>query len=723
MCFDGIVGIISSTELIIIFATPAAASGSSAFSVLRSLRLFRIFKMAKKWQSLQSLLRTIASSLYEIGNFAALLILFMFIYSLVGMQLLANRLRFSIENGSEIGISEEAFTEGFIPRSHFDNFFWSMVTVFQLLTGENWNSIMYDCWRARGWIGALFIVSLIVIGVFIVMNLFLAILLKNFEDSGALVDQKKLEQVLETQEELNFDKDAHPRRPSTIQILWAKIGKNNPLRKFCFKVVENSKFDVAMTVIIVASSISLAVDNPLLDPQTNLVKILQVCDVLFTSIFVVELIIKVLAHGLFFEKGAYLHDGWNLLDFVVVLVSILSLASVGPGNSLKPLRTLRVLRPLRMVKRLPELKVVVDALLLSFPSVADVAVLCALFFLIFASFGVNFLKGTFYHCSGAAFERLTSQQVNYLTNPIEWNLLASDEQSWFDVDVEGCNAAAWVGPTAPTSKEVCDCLAPGSWMLIVPQTFDNVLFGISTLFEISTTEGWTEVMYAAIDQRGIGMQPLKNSNPIWALFFVCFLVFGAFFVLELFVGVTIDNFNKIKASTGKSLMTEGQRNWAKTQQFVLKIRPTRRVQRPEGTVRAKCYDIVMPDSNPYFEHFITLCIVLSSVVAASTSFGDSDDKRRFVGCLNLIFAFIFTVEVLIKGLALEKKYFDDKWNSFDLFIVCGTNTGLLVGIFVSSASSIISIIRLGRICRLFRLVKSVKKLRTLFNTLLISIPR
>jgi hypothetical protein len=720
MCFDGIVGIISSTELIIIFATPAASSGSSAFSVLRSLRLFRIFKMAKNWQSLQSLLRTIASSLYEIGNFAALLILFMFIYSLVGMQLLANRLRFSIENGSDIGISDEAFTEGFIPRSHFDNFFWSMVTVFQLLTGENWNSIMYDCWRARGWIGVLFIVSLIVIGVFIVMNLFLAILLKNFEDSGALVDQKKLEQVLETREQINFDKDAQERRPSTIQILWAKIG---PFRKLCLQVVENSKFDVAMTVIIVASSISLAIDNPLLDPQTNLVKILQVCDVLFTSMFVGELIIKVLAQGLFLEKGAYLRDGWNLLDFVVVLVSILSLASVGPGNSLKPLRTLRVLRPLRMVKRLPELKVVVDALLLSFPSVADVAVLCALFFLIFASFGVNFLKGTFYHCSGAAFERLTSQQVNYLTNPFEWNLLTSDEEAWFDVDVEGCNAAAWVGPTIPTSREVCDCLAPGSWMLTIPQTFDNVLFGISTLFEISTTEGWTEVMYAAIDQRGIGMQPIKNSNPIWALFFVCFLIFGAFFVMELFVGVTIDNFNKIRASTGKSLMTEGQKNWAKTQQFVMKIRPTRRVQRPEGTLRAKCYDIVMPDRNPYFEHFTTLCIVLSSAVAAFTSFGDSNDKSRFLGCLNLIFAFIFTVEVSIKGLVLEKNYFDDKWNTFDLFIVCGTNTGLLVGIFVSSASSIISIIRLGRICRLFRLVKSVKKLRALFNTMLIAIPR
>ena len=165
-----------------IYTVPSAAAGSSSFSVFRSLRLFRIFKMAKNWKSLQSLLRTIVSSVFEIGNFAALLILFMFIYSLVGMQILSNRLRFSNENGSAIGIADDKFNDANIPRSNFDNFFWSMVSIFQILTGENWNSIMYDCWRARGWLAVAFVISLIVIGVFIVMNLFLAILLKNFED-------------------------------------------------------------------------------------------------------------------------------------------------------------------------------------------------------------------------------------------------------------------------------------------------------------------------------------------------------------------------------------------------------------------------------------------------------------------------------------------------------------------------------------------------------------
>lgn len=722
MCFDGIIGSISFVELIVINTLPTVAAGSSSFSVFRSLRLFRIFKMAKNWKSLQSLLITIVSSVYEIGNFAALLILFMFIYSLVGMQILSNRLRFSEENGSTVEIADANFGDAIIPRSNFDNFFWSMVTVFQMLSGENWNSIMYDCWRARGWIAVAFVITLIVIGVFIVMNMFLAILLKNFEDSGALVDQTKLEIALEAREHEMEDLDVPPRRPSTIQILWAKIGKDNKFRKMCFAVVEEAKFDTMTTILIIGSSICLAIDNPLLNPDTGLIKLLHIFDIVFTCLFIVEMLVKVLAYGLLFEKNAYLRNSWNILDFTVVIVSILNLANIGPGGALKALRTLRVLRPLRMVNRLPELKVVVDALLLSFPSVADVAVLCSLFFLIFASFGVNFLKGTFYHCRGEALQNLTAEQVEYLTNPYEWSLLTDSQQAWFDANVTGCNASGWASSSIPTSKEICDCLAPNGWTLVIPQNFDNVLSGMALLFEISTTEGWTTIMYAAIDQRGIGMQPIKNSKPIWALFFICFLIVGAFFVLELFVGVTIDNFNKIRAKTGKALMTEGQKNWARTQQFVLKIRPMRRLQRPTNKLRAKAFDFIMPETNPMFEYFITACIILSSAIAASAAFGDSEEKIKVFGYINLAFATIFTVEVILKLIAIQQTYFDDHWNIFDFTIVCSTNIGLLVGIFEKGTGPIIAVIRLARICRLFRLVKSVKSLRALFNTLVISIP-
>ena len=61
-----------------------------------------------------------------------------------------------------------------------------------------------------------------------------------------------------------------------------------------------------------------------------------------------------------------------------------------------------------------------------------------------------------------------------------------------------------------------------------------------------TTEGWIDVMNNGIDSVGIDMQPKKNNNTLMILYFVIFMVFGSQFILNLFVGVIMDNFNRIK---------------------------------------------------------------------------------------------------------------------------------------------------------------------------------
>jgi hypothetical protein len=62
-------------------------------------------------------------------------------------------------------------------------------------------------------------------------------------------------------------------------------------------------------------------------------------------------------------------------------------------------------------------------------------------------------------------------------------------------------------------------------------------------------------MHSAIDQRGIDMQPVRDYNRLWAIYFVVFLILGAFFVLELFVGVIIENFSRLREMKGHGLMT------------------------------------------------------------------------------------------------------------------------------------------------------------------------
>ena len=70
---------------------------------------------------------------------------------------------------------------GTSPRANFDGLEWSIITVFQVLIGEGWNQIMYDCMRCRGDINALFFILMVLMGNIIMLNLFLAILLGNFE--------------------------------------------------------------------------------------------------------------------------------------------------------------------------------------------------------------------------------------------------------------------------------------------------------------------------------------------------------------------------------------------------------------------------------------------------------------------------------------------------------------------------------------------------------------
>ena len=99
----------------------------AALIVLRAFRLFRVFKLAKSWKGLRDIIATVMKSLSSIGYLALLMLLFVFIYALVGMQFFGNRWK-------EDGVS---------PRLNFDTFLWSLVGIFVVLSGENWNEIMY----------------------------------------------------------------------------------------------------------------------------------------------------------------------------------------------------------------------------------------------------------------------------------------------------------------------------------------------------------------------------------------------------------------------------------------------------------------------------------------------------------------------------------------------------------------------------------------------------
>ena len=93
-----------------------------------------------------------------------------------------------------------------------------------------------------------------------------------------------------------------------------------------------------------------------------------------TAFFVLEMTLKIIMLGFVLTPKAYLTDPWNILDFCIVLISILGLmAELVPAfGQLKSLRILRVLRPLRLLQRDPGMKIIISSLIRTIPSVVDV---------------------------------------------------------------------------------------------------------------------------------------------------------------------------------------------------------------------------------------------------------------------------------------------------------------------------------------------------------------
>lgn len=75
--------------------------------------------------------------------------------------------------------------DGEVPRANFNTLVWSTVTVFQVLTGEDWNQVMYESISGTDAWSSLYFVALISVGNYMVLNLFIAILFSNFSNPKA----------------------------------------------------------------------------------------------------------------------------------------------------------------------------------------------------------------------------------------------------------------------------------------------------------------------------------------------------------------------------------------------------------------------------------------------------------------------------------------------------------------------------------------------------------
>ncbi|XP_029813807.1 sodium channel protein type 5 subunit alpha-like [Manacus vitellinus] len=315
-------------------------------------------------------------------------------------------------------------------------------------------------------------------------------------------------------------------------------------RKTCYRIVNHSGFEYFMVFVIVLSSAALAFEDIHLQNRKTVKMILDYADKVFTYIFLMEMLLKWVAYGL----QSYFTNSWYLLDFVIVCLSFVSWglnpgtegkARCSSGSGLKSLRTLKALRPLRALSRFEGIKVVVNALLGAIPSIFNVLLVCVVFWLLFNILGVKWLGKRFSKCI------LQEGNISLINNKT-------------------------------------DCEFHGGKWTNSPVNFDDVGMGYLALLQVATFKGWMDIMYAAVDSRQINEQPKFEASLHMYIYFVVFIIFGSFFMLNLFVGVVISNFNQQrKKISGKDLfLTEEQKKYYNALKKLGSKKPQKPIPRP-----------------------------------------------------------------------------------------------------------------------------------------------
>ncbi|XP_075613013.1 voltage-dependent L-type calcium channel subunit alpha-1C isoform X8 [Balearica regulorum gibbericeps] len=736
-------------------------------SVLRCVRLLRIFKITRYWNSLSNLVASLLNSVRSIASLLLLLFLFIIIFSLLGMQLFGGKFNF-----------DEMQTR----RSTFDNFPQSLLTVFQILTGEDWNSVMYDGIMAYGgpsfpgMLVCIYFIILFICGNYILLNVFLAIAVDNLADAESLTsaqkeeeeekERKKLARTAspekkqeiektaveeETKEEKielksitadgesppatkinvddyqpneNEEKSPYPTteapaeedeeepempvgpRPRPMSELHLKekavpmpdasaffiFSPNNRFRVHCHRIVNDNIFTNLILFFILLSSISLAAEDPVRHLSFRN-QILFYFDIVFTVIFTIEIALKMTAYGAFLHKGSFCRNYFNILDLLVVSVSLISFGIQSSAiNVVKILRVLRVLRPLRAINRAKGLKHVVQCVFVAIRTIGNIVIVTTLLQFMFACIGVQLFKGKLYSCTDSSKQTAAECRGYYITyKDGEVNQPMIQPRSWENSKFD----------------------------------FDNVLTAMMALFTVSTFEGWPELLYRSIDSHMEDVGPIYNHRVEISIFFIIYIIIIAFFMMNIFVGFVIVTFQEQGEQEYKNC--ELDKNQRQCVEYALKARPLRRYI-PKNQYQYKVWYVV---NSTYFEYLMFVLILLNTICLAMQHYGQSCMFKEAMNILNMLFTGLFTVEMVLKLIAFKPKhYFCDAWNTFDALIVVGSIVDIAItevnpAEHTQCSSSMnaeensrisITFFRLFRVMRLVKLLSRGEGIRTLLWT-------
>uniref|UniRef100_A0A8B9D3I3 Voltage-dependent N-type calcium channel subunit alpha n=1 Tax=Anser brachyrhynchus TaxID=132585 RepID=A0A8B9D3I3_9AVES len=540
------------------------------------------------------------------------------------------------------------------------------------------------------------------------------------------------------------------------------FSEDNVIRKYAKRITEWPYPFREATII--ANCIVLALEQHLPDgDKTPMSERLDDTEPYFIGIFCFEAGIKIIALGFVFHKGSYLRNGWNVMDFVVVLTGIL--ATAGTDFDLRTLRAVRVLRPLKLVSGIPSLQVVLKSIMKAMVPLLQIGLLLFFAIVMFAIIGLEFYMGKFHK---TCFSNETGDEVG--------DFPCGEEPPARQCEIGTTCREYWQGPNYGITN------------------FDNILFAVLTVFQCITMEGWTDILYNTNDAAG--------NTWNW-LYFIPLIIIGSFFMLNLVLGVLSGEFAKerervenrraflklrrqqqierelngylewifkagkerqltldqgawhIESGDGKDKdpRTSSWRAWpakpgqgpTSTCYFLLKRAAIKKskndlIHAEEGSPFARAsLKSGKNESSSYFRrkekmfrffirrmvkaqsfYWIVLCVVaLNTLCVAMVHYDQPEKLTTALYFAEFVFLGLFLTEMSLKMYGLgPRNYFHSSFNCFDFGVIVGSIFEVIWAAVKPGTSFGISVLRALRLLRIFKVTKYWNSLRNLVVSLL-----
>ncbi|XP_075384988.1 sodium channel protein type 1 subunit alpha isoform X2 [Tenrec ecaudatus] len=401
--------LIVDVSLVSLTANALGYSELGAIKSLRTLRALRPLRALSRFEGMRVVVNALLGAIPSIMNVLLVCLIFWLIFSIMGVNLFAGKFYHCINTttGDMFDISEvnnHSDCQKLIERNetarwknvkvNFDNVGFGYLSLLQVATFKGWMDIMYAAVDSRN-VGLqpkyeeslymyLYFVIFIIFGSFFTLNLFIGVIIDNFNQQKKKFGGQDIFMTEEQKKYYNAMKKLGSKKP---QKPIPRPG--NKFQGMVFDFVTRQVFDISIMILICLNMVTMMVETD--DQSEEMTNILSRINLVFIVLFTGECVLKLIS-----LRHYYFTIGWNIFDFVVVILSIVGmfLAELIEKYFVSPtlfrvIRLARIGRILRLIKGAKGIRTLLFALMMSLPALFNIGLLLFLVMFIYAIFGMS----------------------------------------------------------------------------------------------------------------------------------------------------------------------------------------------------------------------------------------------------------------------------------------------------------------------------------------------